>query len=112
MYPMVLQNRSNILKVLRTGSPKKKSFALEKIWEARDVSLVSALVDALEKEKSLAVKERILILLFDRLIPLSELMEVDISSHIDRMLRFPGLFLYPGVIEIFSRPGRSNNMKV
>ena len=112
MFSMVIQNKDKIIKALSTGTPKEKSVALEKIWEARDVSLVSTLVDILEKEQSRLVKERILILLLDRLIPLSELRDMDVTLHIKRLLRYPELFIRPEFIEILGRLELSNYMKV
>ena len=101
---MTDKNRNEILQVLETGTVEEKSTLLEEILGARDISLVSPLVDFLETENSPAVKERILMVL-DRLVPLSELRDVDISIDIHRMLRSSDPFIRTGIVEIIKHSG-------
>ncbi len=89
-------NKKQLFQVLETGSEEEKSTILESLGRVDDTSLVLPLVDVLEKEKSRALRERLLMVL-DRLVPLSQFRDVD------RMLRSPDPQVRNGVVEIIKR---------
>lgn len=78
------------------GTAAQKFALLETIREKGDISLITPLVNFLEKEKSRAVKDRILIVL-DVLVPLSG------YKNVDRMLRSPDPQVRNGIVEIIRR---------
>lgn len=92
-------NRNEIIIALETGTVEEKSDLLEEILGSRDISLLSHLVDLLEREKSRVVKERILMVL-GRLIPLAQLRDEDVNRDIDRMLRSSDAFIRNGIVDI------------
>jgi hypothetical protein len=99
---MMQPQKNKIFKTFATGTLKKKSYLLEEIRETRDVSLVSSLVDVLEKEESRNIKELILMVL-GRLIPLSELRDINVDFDINRMLRSSDPFVRNSIVEIMHR---------
>lgn len=86
---------ARVTEILATGSEEEKSSLLEALRNRKsdDTSLVTPLVDGLEKEKSRALKERILMVL-NRLVPLAQYRDAD------RMLRSPDPFVRNGIVEI------------
>lgn len=86
-------DKNKLIETLETGAVEEKAAALESLRETKDIKLIVPLTDALEKEKSRAIKERILLVL-NRLMPLSEFKE----AH--RMLRSPDPFVRNGIVEI------------
>lgn len=86
---------ARLTEILATGSDEEKSTMLETLRDRKseDTSLVTPLVDGLEKEKSRALKERILMVL-NRLVPLAQYRDAD------RMLRSPDPFVRNGIVEI------------
>lgn len=81
--------------ILSTANEEDKSSMLETLrnQEKADTLLITPLIDGLEKEKSRALKERILMVL-SRLIPLVQYRDAD------RMLRSPDPFVRNGIVEI------------
>ncbi|MCP4155311.1 MAG: HEAT repeat domain-containing protein [bacterium] len=86
----------HILAILEDGSNEKKSAVLEKIRDSDNISLIAPIAALIEKEKSRAIKERMMLLL-NRLVPLSE------YKNIDPMLRSTDPFVRNGIVGIIKR---------
>jgi HEAT repeat protein len=91
-------NNEKLFDTMADGTEEEKSEILEIFRETDDISLIDPLVDFMEKEKSPAVRERILILL-NRLVPLSGYQ----NREVDRMLRSPDPGVRNGIVEIIKR---------
>lgn len=82
--------------VMSEGTEVEKSVFLDDLLDSEDVDLIDPLVGAMEQERFPAVKDRILLVL-DRLVPLSE------YRNVDRMLRSPDPKVRNGIVEIIRR---------
>jgi predicted house-cleaning noncanonical NTP pyrophosphatase (MazG superfamily) len=96
---MINKNKVEVLNILAKGNFQEKSSLLEEIWEERDVSMVSPLVDVLEMEKSRAVKKQILTVL-NRLVMLLGFRDVNVDIDFKRILRSSDQFVRDGIVEI------------
>jgi predicted house-cleaning noncanonical NTP pyrophosphatase (MazG superfamily) len=96
---MINKNKVEVLNILAKGNFQEKSSLLEEIWEERDVSMVSPLVDVLEMEKSRAVKKQILTVL-NRLVMLLGFRDVNVDIDFNRILRSSDQFVRDGIVEI------------
>jgi len=96
---MINKDKVEVLNIMVKGTFQEKSTLLEKIWEERDISMVSPLADVLEMEKSRAVKKRILTVL-NRLVMLSGFRDVNVDIDFNRMLRSADPFVRDGIVEI------------
>jgi len=96
---MINKDKVEVLNIMVKGTFQEKSTLLEKIWEERDISMVSPLADVLEMEKSRAVKKRILTVL-NRLVMLSDFRDVNVDIDFNRMLRSADPFVRDGIVEI------------
>lgn len=85
--------KSRLAGVLSDGTNDEKAALLDSLREARDVNVIPQLIQALEKEKSRVLKERILLVL-DTLMPLDDFREAD------HMLRSPDPFVRNGIVAI------------
>ena len=93
------RDKVEFINIMAKGTFQEKYTLLEKIWEERDVSMVSPLADVLEMEKSRAVKKRILTVL-NRLVMLSGFRDVKIDIDVNRMLCCADPFVRAGIVEI------------
>ena len=84
--------------IMANGTEEEKSEILETYRGTDEISLIDPLVGLMEKEKSAAVRERILILL-NRLVPLSGYQ----NREVDRMLRSSDPGVRNGIVEIIKR---------
>lgn len=91
-------DKEKFFEIMAKGKEAEKSEILETFRETEDISLMAPLVDFMEKEKSAAVRERILLLL-NHLIPMSGYR----SREVDRMLRSPDPGVRNGIVEIIKR---------
>lgn len=96
---MIDKDKVEVLNILEKGTFRQKSSLLEEIWEERDVSMVSPLVDVLEMEKSRTVKKKILTVL-NRLVMLLGFRDVNLDIDFNRMLRSSDPFVRDGIVEI------------
>jgi hypothetical protein len=96
---MIDKNKIEVLNILVNGTHKEKSMILDEIWEERDVSMVTPLIDVLEREKSYKVKKRILTVL-NRLVMLSGFRDIHMDIDFKRMLKSSDPFIRDGIAEI------------